>query len=332
MKTSSRLLTIALLLVVLPAVRAEDATPKPREEKKGLRVLAGPGSEHRFIVQSDKRTMEKETVAFLGVETSPVSAALTAQLGLPRGTGLVINHVVPKSPAGEVLKPHDILLKFEDQILIEVRQLSVLIRNRQEGDEVSLTYLRAGQKTTAKIKLGKQEIPKFTTLLDGARIPLVRAFEADKFELFSPDAERADVDRLLSMIQRAPNGDPVRIQIDRSAGPGFRALAVHTGNSNLMFSDDEGSLELTMKDGAKTLVAKNAKGEQVFSGPVTTPEERKAMPDAVRGRLEKLEGMHNITFSTDGDFKGADWHVVKPRGISLPLPRRVTPAQQSLFY
>jgi serine protease Do len=335
MKTRLRsfITTIALVLGAVPALRAAEQASASKEEKKGLRVLAAPDRERRVLVQNaEKRTVEKETVAFLGVETSPVSAALTAQLGLPRGTGLVVNHVVPKSAAADVLKPHDILIKFEDQILIEVRQLSVLIRNHKEGEEVTLTYLRGGQKNTAKVKLGKQEIPKITTLLEGARVPLVRAFEGDKFELFTPDVDRADVDRLLSMIQRAPNGDPVRIQIDRSAGPGFRAMTVHTGNSNLVFSDDEGSLELTIKDGAKTLVAKNAKGEQLFSGPVTTPEERKALPDRVRERLEKLEGMHNITFHTDGDFKGAETHVIRPRGIGLPLPHRLGPRQQSLFY
>jgi serine protease Do len=325
--------TLALALAALPALRAADEKPAVKEEKKGLRVLSAPDGERRVMVQhAEKHKVEKETVAFLGVETSPVSGAMTAQLGLPRGTGLVVNHVVPKSAAAEVLKPHDILLKFEDQILIETRQLSVLIRNHKEGDEVALTYLRAGQKTTAKVKLGKQEIPKITTLLDGARFPLIRAFEGDKFELFTSDAERADVDRLLSMIQRAPNGEPVRIQIDRSAGPGFRAMTMHTGNSNLAFTDDEGSLELTIKDGAKTLTAKNTKGEQLFSGPATTPEERNAIPDGVRQRLEKLESMHNVTFHTDGDFKGAESNVVRPRGIALPLSRRVSPAQQSLFY
>jgi hypothetical protein len=142
------------------------------------------------------------------------------------------------------------------------------------------------------------------------------------FEYFTPspdrDGERAEVDHLLSMMQRTPNGDPVRIQIDRHAAPGFRAMAVHTGNSNLVFSDDDGSLELTMKDGSKTLVAKNAKGEQLFSGAVNTPEERKAMPAEVRARLEKLEDMHDITFHTDGEFQGAETKVIRPRGIMLP--------------
>ncbi len=77
-----------------------------------------------------------------------------------------------------------------------------------------------------------------------------------------------------------------------------------------------------MKDGKKSLVAKDSKGEQLYTGPVTTPEERQALPAAVRVRLEKLEGMQDITFHTDGSFLEAETRTFRPapRGISMPLP------------
>jgi hypothetical protein len=271
-----------------------------------------------------REKVEMETIAFLGVETAPVATTTSVQLGLPKGTGLVVNHVVPKSPADGVLNEHDILLKLDDQILIETRQLSVLIRTRKEGDEVSLTYLRGGQRATAKIKLGRTEAPKLSAVFERRIMPFVSA-AGRPFEFAAEpgaEGERADVDRLLGMIKRAPNGDPVRIQMDAQRGPGFRAMALHTGNSSMVFSDDEGSLELSSRDGLKTLVAKDAKGESLFSGPVNTPEERKAMPPEVRARLEKLEGMHDITFRTDGEFRGGQLKVVRPRGISFPVPEQ----------
>jgi hypothetical protein len=323
MKTSIRYVTAVVGLVcTLPITRAAEDKPEAKEEKKQMRVLVP-----RVQRDGDKKeNVEKETVAFLGVETAPVSATTSAQLGLPRGTGLVVNHVSPKSSASGVLNEHDILLRLDDQILIETRQLLVLIRNHKEGDEVVLTYLRAGQKATAKIKLGKKEVPKSMSMFGSVMLPFGADSSGNRFELFTPapdgDSERARVDHLLSMIQRTPSGEPMRIQIDHDARPGFRAMAIHTGNSNMVFSDDEGSLELTTKDGAKTVVAKNAKGEQLFSGPVTTPEERMAMPDGVRMRLEKLEGMHDMTFRTDEDFKGAQFEVMRPRGIDLTLPRQ----------
>ena len=73
-----------------------------------------------------------------------------------------MNHIAPGSPSAGALKPHDILLKLDDQILIEQRQLAVLVRGHKEGDEITLTYLRAGKQATAKVKLAKHDVPKMT--------------------------------------------------------------------------------------------------------------------------------------------------------------------------
>lgn len=289
------------------------------ETKTEMRVLSGP--ERRVIIRhGEPGGGEKEKVAFLGVEATPVSPTLGAQLSLPRGTGLVVSHVLPKSPADGVLAEHDILLKVDDQILIEARQLSVLIRNHKEGDEVVLTYLRAGQKATAKIKLGQHEVPKLGAM-EGS--PVIRAFGFNHAgpgapESHGPAGEREQVDQLLSMLRRGDGAGasaPVRIQVEPQGGPGFRATTVKVNTSKIVFSDDQGSLELSSKEGTKSLTAKNVQGETVFSGPVTTPEDRKAMPPELRSRLEKLEGMHDISFRTDGTFKGSDVREVRPRGI-----------------
>ncbi len=333
MNSLPRTLNAALLLSVLgsPVLNAADEKPAPKEEKRGSRVLAAPSAERRVVVQAregERRpNIEKETVAFLGVETSAVSPTLAAQLTIPRGSGLVVNHVVEKSPAAAALKEHDILLKLDDQILIETRQLSVLIRQRKEGDEVTLTLLRGGKESTAKVKLGKHDVPKYAGLFEStsARALAVPSGGGQGiWEMRLPEpgqrADREDVDRVLSLMRGARGGAPMRVQIDRHGGPGLRAISINTANSNLVFSDDEGSLELRLKDGVKTLVAKDAAGKEVFAGPVNTPEERSALPAKVRERFEKLEGMQDITFRTDGDFQGAETKVVRPlgRGISLP--------------
>ena len=350
MKNHICLLTAALSAATfLPAARAADDKPVVKEEKRELRVLSAPDRERRVFVQRDVDKKEKETVAFLGVEATPISAVLSAQLALARGTGLVINHVVANSPAAAVLQEHDILLKLDDQILIETRQLSVLIRGHKESDEVTVTYLRAGQKATATIKLGKQEVPKmsWTSAVNVRALANLSGGADGTFDVFTsaPESEREHLDRVLALIGRArgaPDAPPgaippaVRIQIEPGSGsgeygggPGFRAMSINTGNSNIVFSDDAGALELTTAQGVKSLVAKNPKGEQIFSGPVTTPEERKLLPAEVRVRLEKLEGMRDVTFRTDGDFKGAETKIVRPRGIvfpqATPSPVRAAP-------
>lgn len=348
MKKIASLLAALIAAHMAPAaVAAENDRAVPTAGAKTLRSDPAARPDARAATKRLK-PIEKETVPFLGVETSPVSATLTAQLDLPSGSGLVVHIVVPDSPAAGVLRPHDILLKFDDQILIEQRQLAVLLRQRKEGDEVTLTFVRAGKRESAKVKLVLHEVPKLTGSFDvpwpaGDTFGFALSGGTDRAEhAWTPAAPRSadEVDHLLRLIQRGPGAPDVppgmipppatRIFIDRGDAPGFRATSVNPGNSNLVFSDDEGSLELTIKEGRKTLVAKNAKGEQLFSGAVTTPEERAAVPAEIRSRLEQLEGMHDVTFKTDADFRGAETKTIRPLGRPILWHRAPRPVGHDL--
>ncbi len=325
------------LAALTPFLRAAEDQKNVKTEKKDLRVLAAPDRERRVIIREGERRekMEMEQATFLGIEASSVPPTLSAQLGLPRGTGLVVGHVAPKSAAAGVLQQHDILLKLDDQILIEAHQLAVLVRNHKEGDEVTLTYLRAGQRATAKVKLGTHEVPKMSALepMRGQAFGFSSGAPGAEFERMAPGtgAERAHVDRLLSTIRREPGAPgmppgggppPARIFIDRTGDgrPGLRAMAVNPNISTMVINDDDGSLELSVKEGVKSLVAKDPQGAQLFSGPVSTPEERKALPAGLRERLERLEGMREMTFKTDGDFQSTGTWVERPRQRSISLP------------
>lgn len=315
-KNLSKILALTAVVAATPYSQADQPTH--------LRTLAQAGApeakrEHRVFVRH-MADDERESVAFLGVETLPVSPALTSQLSLPKGAGLVVRHVVPDSPAASVLQLHDILLKLDDQLLIATRQLAVLVRNHKEGDEVEVTYVRAGKQTTAKVKLSKHDAPKLALAE-----PEVDLGEVDVL------AERpglvagmppAEMHRVLSLLDRRMDHTmPVPDARGIGAVSGFHGVAVNPGNSNMVFSDESGTLELTSKDGKKTLVAKNTKGDQLYSGPIDTPEQRSALPKEVRPRLEKLEGMQEFSFEVGPEFHGeADVLWSKPTTISLEGP------------
>jgi len=55
-----------------------------------------------------------------------------------------------------VLK-NDVLVKFDDQLLVNSKQLRTLVGTKKEGDAVHLTYLRKGQEATAEVKLATHE-------------------------------------------------------------------------------------------------------------------------------------------------------------------------------
>jgi C-terminal processing protease CtpA/Prc len=101
--------------------------------------------------------MEKRT--FLGLATGPMDPSLRAQLGIPRGTGITIHHVDKDSPSGKVLQEHDVLTKFNDQILVSHDQLAVLVENSKPGDNVSLTIFRGGKEQTVTVTLSSFRAP-----------------------------------------------------------------------------------------------------------------------------------------------------------------------------
>ncbi|MSU23601.1 MAG: PDZ domain-containing protein [Opitutus sp.] len=343
------------LTVAWPVARLAAADhPAPKQEKKEVRVIvgddgAGSGRSRAkgVIINHLGASGEKEIVTYLGVETAPVSPALTAQLGLPAHAGLVVGRVAPGSPAASALKEHDILLKLDDQLLVDQHQLAVLVRNHQEGDEVTLTVVRGGKQTTAKVKLAKHEVPKMAMMPPGQPGAGFNGFGGGfgpggggNFEVFSggPDnpQHREAIERMLPMLNDHNSAPGIRrLNILRPAGPGDRSVSVtvNTANRHIVLDDDKGSLELTMKEGRKELVAKNQQGEQIFAGPINTPEERKALPPEVRGRLEKLEDSSQFSFKPDGDFK-SESKVMRPRGTGIAVPPQPAdlPRPSPLFF
>jgi serine protease Do len=337
--TLSQIIPIAGFVLAMPvlSLEASEAAAPKQEVKREIRVVTKDAADASGMPEMHRRMKfihaggpaELEQVAFLGVQTAPADPALAAQLGLPRNTGLVVTDVVADSPAASVLKVHDVLVKLDDQLLIEPHQFSVLVRNHQKGDEVTLTYLRAGKEATAKVKLGQHEVPKMTAFNVRTGSP---AGGAMTWTSSHAPVAREEVDRVLGLIDLGKDGAPHIVRHNQLAGDRVISVTVNTGDSNMNFSDDKGSLELLIKDGKKELVAKDPKGATIFSGPINTPEERKGLPADVADRLKKIENMQGFSFKTGEDFEGGEVKVVRPlgQGISLPVPATAPQAERPL--
>ena len=95
---------------------------------------------------------------YLGVATSPAPEALADQLKLPKGVGLLVDFVDAKSPAAAAgLRKTDVLMKLDDQLLVNPAQLLVLVRMRKPKDKVALTLVRETEEQKVAAELGESE-------------------------------------------------------------------------------------------------------------------------------------------------------------------------------
>lgn len=205
----------------------------------------------------------------LGVGVAPSGPSLAAQLGLAPNTGLVVTNVEPNSPANEKIRPHDVLVEIDGQLLINPEQFAVLIRNHRAGDEVTLKLIRGGKAETLKIALSEHEVFIHEGPMAHAPMPIRPGV---RFPGGTPlPAQPSIVERQIEVKPRNAFGNE----------PPLRQRRV-------VVRDQAGSIELNSDERGRTVNVQDAKGETIFTGPLNSPADFEAIPEAIRRRLDKI--------------------------------------------
>ncbi len=287
--------------IALPIAGFAQTPPAPPPQPPGPHGPPGiPGGHEKA---------PKVPMTFLGVETSQVPNVVSEQLGLTKGLGLVVDYVVPNSPAASAgVQQNDILKMLNDQILMEPTQLRKLLQTFSEGTEVTLTILRKGQEQKITVKLAKKEMPQRHSPMPGGNHDMHWDFDetGDVGEQMQELKEQlkeqlGDTQRGIirgAVIQaheaaRRAREDARRaareIRILSNDNGTLKATKIDLGQAQIVFRDGKGEMKLENVNGKKLLTAKDPQGKLLFSGPIESKEDLDKVPVDVRERYERLK-------------------------------------------
>jgi membrane-associated protease RseP (regulator of RpoE activity) len=102
--------------------------------------------------RDDDDAQPQKTDYWIGVGCAELPPLLQAQLDLPDGQGVLVDVVVPESPAARAgLKAYDVISAVDGTPIADPQALAAAV-GRAGDREVKINYLRAGRKQTVTVK------------------------------------------------------------------------------------------------------------------------------------------------------------------------------------
>jgi putative serine protease PepD len=96
---------------------------------------------------------------FMGATLATVTSDLKDRLGLSRDSGVLVNEVVPGSPAENAgLQAGDVITKFDGKDVTEAKDVVDSVQGHKPGDKVSVDFYRGTDKKTVTVTLGSRQV------------------------------------------------------------------------------------------------------------------------------------------------------------------------------
>jgi hypothetical protein len=207
---------------------------------------------------------------WLGVVVTGVPPALAHQLRLASGTGLLVETVLPDSPAAAAgIQRQDVLVRLGDQLLINQGQLQALLDTYADGARASLEVLRQAKEQSLAVVLERRSMPA-DQVIQAWHMPL------------PPAAGHAGLPpHPRGMIQRRPDvgHDPRRVSSSSSSSSS--SGAVSDGTTQVTWQSSDAGERLEVRDRA---------GKPIFSGTAAEARARDDLPPLV-GRVLQEHGL-----------------------------------------
>ena len=313
MRRAGLLLGVAVVFTSL-GVALADGPPKPLAEPPLIYENDGDG---HFRFQFGDAEPIKLSDYWLGLECRPVPPALRAQLKLPEDQGLVVEGVVPESPAAAAgIEQYDVLVKADGKPLAKLQDLIDAV-DAAKDKELALELVRGGKSTQVKAKPAKRPESQFPLPGPGRVEEPPRDWMKRYFDQFRPGEE---------------GKQPWRF---RFWGPGT-ILPPDAKPDREMPRDMQVTITRSGDDPAKIVVKRGDEKWEV------TEDELGKLPDDVRPHVERMLGRTPPpggpkSWSGDFDFvpewPGPRWQVRPEGGLEKRMEemnRRIDELRKSL--
>jgi len=269
--------------------------------------------------------------AYAGLNALPPTDEERAVLGakLPEGVGLRVGVVDPEGPAVDQLQPGDVLVRFDDQLLVNFDQFRSLVQMRRPGDTVKFSVLRNGSAMTVPVRLavrppgveandrprGKSATAADALKKDSAGARTIQVGPGFVINIGPGTAHfPPEIMQQLEELQarglfaqpaaaagaRARKGAAQDVEEPGKARPGVSARSSRsfsfgigtglTSSSSTHLVDEAGSVTVEDKDGKRHATVKDAAGAVLFDGDISTEAQRAQLSEEVRRRLKAVEG------------------------------------------
>ena len=271
------------------------------------------------ITMSNAEDIEK---AWLGIASSKVDAVLASQLDLPEGVGAAVKLVMPESPAEKSgIKKHDVIFEIDGEPIKSPDHLSELINSRKAGANAELSVIQRGKKKNINVNFVKRPEhlkteEKFADL------------EGLNFDIFPLDADQdiqQQIQKFQEQMRKHLKGMFDLQDFDQLPGRGEIFGSV---SQTMMFSDDQGTIEIRKNGDNTNVTMKDLNGKITFEGPANTDTEKEKLPQRAKNQLNRLDGSGLSFEGFNFESQGIKIPKLKPGNKIRPNKGTIPPAKK----
>ncbi len=289
--TSPAAIAAACALTISSAPQRADALlrrgPLLSEAENEGASGGGSAGTRTLKIQVVEPDFARKEVAWLGVSTEEAPDALSAQLGLQAGDGLVVLFVQADRPAAKAgLKKNDVLVQLGDQLLVHPGQFRKLVRRQKEGDKIKFKDLH---QSVAYAGPTKQFVEvEVQHRINEARQALHDALTRNHTFAMALGSEATNVEALAK--SEAELGCNATVTVKKNA------KSVKT-----MVKTDETATYVIVANPKKRLTVHDKKGNLLFDGAIETKDQQHEVPPELWPKAQlMLKEMGRVTEDEPG--------------------------------